>query len=297
MASPASPEFVPFTDKLWVEQIRPSFIGGLIAFLLLGVSLVQFKRVFRLLSRGNQTEVSRTSKLTWTLLVLLFLANITDTVAKSHYLSTLIQGCAVNGVAYLSGKYPKSAFFYASVDATIASLTHIAFIRRTLKLVGNARDYFRDKARAIMVVTYGLLILIAALSLTSLAASIVESFIIINIKFPELEKIDITLALWLGGSTAADILLSAVFSFHLAYQRKAASSHQTVDLVDKWMTLSLQTGLAPAVLNLLHLVWFYAQEELGYHYAVSFWTPVGIPLLSPFSRYLDLDMDEYRKST
>ncbi|KAH8925844.1 hypothetical protein BT69DRAFT_1317995 [Atractiella rhizophila] len=247
------PSSVPYTSPLFTDTVVPLMIGVYLSFTLFGIGLLQFYHCFRLLAQSTEKET-----VNFILLSFLLLLDIGDQAVKAIFFVDNQRGVAVHGLAAAYLPSPKSTAALVIFGAFIPFCTHIYYIQRIHRISRNWTYRYIVWVVLVLCLLAGFMTLVfAALSARIGLRPAIQYF-------PDIKTYPVP---WLGGEAAIDIILCATLSFYL-YSQRTDFSH-TNDLLTKWINITVETGLFPAVVALTDLCLGIRYPEKTYHFAAN----------------------------
>jgi len=258
MAEPVPVEL--FTWEIQREQVFPLLVGLMFMMTLFGIGLLQFYHAYNLLARrtslgNNQFAVDHL------VLAVFLVLDLADTITKCQFITDLVGVDLVQGVA---GTYtvPRTVFAIAFTDGLIALCTHLFYARRIYRITLS----YRSRKYLWVGLTIAILV-----SIAQFCAACYSGWVALLPILDWKSKASATNIIWLGGSSAVDFFLCITLVIYLRSHKSAFES--TNNMIQRWIRLTLETGLLPALIQLTDLILSFAYRAKPYHLAVNLTLP------------------------
>ncbi|KAH8927810.1 hypothetical protein BT69DRAFT_708600 [Atractiella rhizophila] len=255
--------FVQWRKEDYRLHIVPVVVGASIGFILFGITAHQFLHVFTIMHE-RATSYSRS----WWILVILFWLNLGDTVVKFVLFVRYMQSAALDGPLLFFKPADRAIIPLTAFQGSLTVYVQLLYIYRILRIIRGMAKFNPSHERA-KLVTYGCLCVAGLFIIASLVGFVLyalgEARPIINY-FPRLLVPGI---LGLGCASVVDVILCACMVYHLRQHQSKSGFDKTNFMASKFITLTLETGLIPTLLQILELLLIIIKPRSG------LWAGVG----------------------
>jgi len=205
-----------------------------------------------LLGRSGTNEI-------WNYLLLtsFLIVDFSDTVCKGVFVTDFVANGIVKGLAS-AAQTPRTVFAIAFLSGLLASMTHVFYARRIYRITMTWKS--RKWIWAGLIIT----LLVSAFQFAAATWSGYIGLLPIE-RWASFNAVPIA---WLTSSSAVDVFLCFMLVYYLRSQKSDFQS--TNDLLTRWVSITLETGLLPTLVQITDLILSQTYPTLPYHISVNF---------------------------
>ncbi|KAH8929061.1 hypothetical protein BT69DRAFT_1346169 [Atractiella rhizophila] len=255
--------FVEWRREDYRLHILPVVLGASLGFILFGITLHQFLHVFKIMHE-RATWYSRS----WWVLMVLFWINLGDSVNKLVLFVRYMQSAALDGPLLFYKPADRTIIPVSIFQGTLTVYVQLLYTYRILRIVrGMAK--FNPSHRRTKLITYGCLCVSGVLII---ASGIGFIFYAIGVAKPIIDYFPGLFApgiVGLGCASLVDVILCLCMVYHLQQHKTKSDFDKTNFMATKFIKLTLETGLAPTLIQVLELLFIVLKPRSG------LWAGVG----------------------